>query len=80
MRDRTLLLKSIGGLWLIVGTLGVLWGMTSLLGGLLGVPTPSFLSGGASALMILPWAQIAVIACACFFLIAGWGLLARHRS
>jgi hypothetical protein len=79
MRDRTLVLKSIGGLWLIAGILGALWGATSLLSRLLGVPTPSFLGGASNALLILPWAQLAIIASAGFLLIAGWGLLARQR-
>ena len=72
-------LKAIGGLWLIVGASGLLWGGVSLLRGAYGARAAALLGGVFGALLIFPWAQIATIGCAIFFLIAGWGLLGRHR-
>jgi hypothetical protein len=79
MQDRTPWLKAIGGLWLIVGASGLLWGGIGLLRGALGARAAALLGSAFSALWIFPWAQIVVIGCAIFFLVAGWGLLGRHR-
>jgi hypothetical protein len=79
MRDQTIVLKGLGGIWLVLGSIGLLWGVASLLTGLLGATIPSFLGGTSSPFMILPWTQIAIIACASFFVVSGWALWARYR-
>lgn len=79
MKDQTPWLKATGVLWLIVGAIGTLWGGISLLRSAYGASREALLGSLLSPLQILPWTQIAAIGCSLFFLIAGWGLLGRHR-
>ena len=81
MRDRTLWVRLLGGVWLVVGAMGLLWSTYSLLRiafqALLPFYLPLPIRAFFQALDIWPWAQITVGTGALFSVVTGWGLMRR---